>query len=207
MALTTWPFFGGFEAAVAGLRSPSPLGLARVVKVIPRLERAKRAFQVEGSMLAGVHMRRAVLLRSVRERLGEQVVVRDAAYVWNRHRWVIPYATAVFTGLVWLAPVAGIGDWPTRIVIGLAGLGVAVNSSSNYRVVAETDQGMVVLRASRIRQVAIGPPEKLAADAELEPVGGTLLATDWRVGEDVYTVARSSEHAMERMAGGRSSTM
>lgn len=152
-------------------------------------------------------MRRAVLLRSIRAILGEHIAVRDAAYVWNRHRWVIPYAGVVFAGLVLFAPIAGIDDWPTRLVIGLAGLGVAVNSSSDYRVVAETDQGMFVLRASRIRQVATGQVERLASDAEVKPVGGTILATDWRVGDQVYTVARSSEEAMERMAAGRSTEM
>lgn len=123
--------------------------------------------------------------------------------MWFRHRWVAWFATAVLFGLVWLAPLAGIEDWPTRVVIGLAGLGVAVNASSNYRVLAETDQGMFVLAASRIRQVATGRPEKLSPGAELEPVGGTLLAADWRVGTNVFTVARSSQQAMERMAAGR----
>lgn len=123
--------------------------------------------------------------------------------MWFRHRWVGWFASAVFVGLVWLAPLAGIEDWPTRVVIGLAGLGVAVNASSNYRVLAETDQGMFVLAASRIRQVATGSPERLPAGAQLQPVGGTLLASDWRVGSNVFTVARSSQQAMERMAAGR----
>lgn len=148
-------------------------------------------------------MRRAVLLRSVREALGGQVEVRDAAYMWNRHRWFVTFAAGVLAALVWLAPIVGFDDWPTRIVIGLAGSAVAVNASSNYRVLAETDEGRFILRASRIRQVATGRLEKLASSAILEPVGGTMLATDWSVGGDVYTVARSSEQAMERMAGGR----
>lgn len=122
--------------------------------------------------------------------------------MWNRHRWFMAYAIVVLAALIWLAPVAGIEDWPTRIVIGLAGSAVAVNASSTYRVLAETDEGMFLLRAGRIRQVATGELEQLRSNARLEPVGGTLLATDWKVGEDVYTVARSSEQAMERMAGG-----
>ncbi len=121
--------------------------------------------------------------------------------MWNRHRWFVPYAAIVLAALVWLAPIAGVDDWPTRIVIGLAGAAVAVNATSSYRVLAETEEGMFMLRASRIRQVAIGRLKKLASDVTLEPVGGTVLATDWRVGDDVYTVARSSEQAMERMAG------
>lgn len=150
-------------------------------------------------------MRRAVLLRSVRGVFGEQVSVLDAAYMWNRHRWFMAYAMVVLAALVWLAPIAGIDDWPTRIVIALAGTAIAVNASSSYRVLAETEEGMFLLRASRIRQVATGELEQLPPKASLEPVGGTLLATDWQVGEEIYTVARSSEQAMERMAGGRQS--
>lgn len=126
--------------------------------------------------------------------------VRDAAYMWSRHRWVIPYAAAVFAVLVWLAPIGGVDDWPTRIVIGLAGLGIAVNASSNYRVLGETNEGLVLLRASRIRQVATVKLENLDRRTELKPAGGTMLAADWQVGGNVYTVARSSEQAMERMA-------
>jgi hypothetical protein len=33
-------------------------------------------------------------------------------------------------------------------------------------------------------------------------VGGTVLATDWRVGDEVYTVPRSSGRAIERIAQG-----
>lgn len=124
--------------------------------------------------------------------------------MWNRHRWFMAYAMVVLAALVWLAPIAGIEDWATRIVIGLAGSAIAVNASSSYRVLADTDEGLFLLRASRIRQVAVGESEKLPSNTILEPVGGTMLATDWRVGDGVYTVARSSEQAMERMAGGRS---
>ncbi len=152
-----------------------------------------------------VDMRRAVLLRSVQRVLGDDSEVRDAAYVWSRHRWITPFATLVFVAIVLLAPVAGVEEWPTRLVIGLAGLGVAFLATTDYRVVAETDTGIVVLKASRIRQVATEFGESLARDADLRPVGGTVLATDWLVGDHRYTVPRSSEQAMERMAEGRPS--
>lgn len=149
-------------------------------------------------------MRRAVLLRSVQRVLGGEVVVRDAAYVWSRHRWMTPFATVVFAGILFVAPVAGIDDWPTRIVLGLAGVGVAVMATTDYRIVAETEEGLFVLKASRIRQVAIADGERLSSDAVLEPVGGTIIAADWQVGGHRYTVPRSSQQAMERMAQGRS---
>ena len=147
-------------------------------------------------------MRRAVLLRSVQRVLGENVNVRDAAYAWSRHRWVVPFGVAVFAAIALLAPVAGIEDWPTRIVLGLAGVGVAVMATTDYWVVAETDMGIRVLKASRIRQVAVADGEAVPRGSVMEPVGGTIIAADWQVGSHRYTVPRSSEQAMERMAAG-----
>jgi len=148
-------------------------------------------------------MRRAVLLRSVQRVLGDGAGVRDAAYVWTRHRWSIPFAAMVFAGIALVAPIADIEDWPTRIVLGLAGVAVAVNASTTYRVLAETDDGIVLLKASRIRQVATGVEQKLPANTDLKPVGGTIIATDWLVGNQEYTAPRSSEQAMQRMAASR----
>lgn len=103
-------------------------------------------------------------------------------------------------GLILLAPVFGIDDWPTRIVIGLGGMGVGITATTDYAVVAETGKGLFLMKASRIRQVAVAIQEKLARDGALQRVGGTVLASDWQIGSRRYTVARSSEDAMERMA-------
>jgi hypothetical protein len=142
-------------------------------------------------------------MRSIERVLGEGEVVRDAAYLWSRHRWVVPYGAFVFAMLVLVAPFAGIDDWPTRVVSGLAGIAVAVTATSEYRVVALTSHGLVLLRASKIRQVATGPAEDLGPDDEMAPVGGTVLASEWQVGDRRYTVPRSSEQAMHRMAAAR----
>lgn len=150
-------------------------------------------------------MRRAVLLRSVQRVLGDGITVKDAAFAWSRHRWITPFGTLVFGAIVFLAPIGGIDDWPTRLVLGLAGVGVAVMATTNYRVVADTDAGMYLLKGSRIRQVAIAGGDRVDEHAELKPVGGTMIATDWKVGEHVFTVPRSSEQAMQRMAVGRAS--
>jgi len=128
--------------------------------------------------------------------------VRDAAYAWSRHRWVVPFGAGVFVVIAFFAPVAGINDWPTRIVLGLAGVGVAVMATTDYWVVAETERGIRVLKASRIRQVAIADGEAVPEGAVMEPVGGTIIAADWQVGSHRYTIPRSSEQAMERMAAG-----
>ena len=152
--------------------------------------------------VAATDVRRAVLFRSVTRILGDRVVVREAAYVWMRHKWMVHYAAAVFAAVTLLAPIGGIEDWPTRIAIGAAAVAVAVTATTDYLVVAQTDDGLALLKASKIRQVATELKEHLPADVELTPVGGTLLATDWRVGKHQYTVPRNSDQAMNRMAIG-----
>ncbi len=144
-------------------------------------------------------MRRAVLLRSASRAL-DGADVYDAAYMWARHRWALPFSAVVFGAVAMLAPLAGIDDWPTRVVIGAAAVAVAFAAATDYRVVAQTERGLVLLAASRIRQVATAVVAWLPPDAELAPVGGTLLAKDWQVGDRRYTVARSSDQAMQRMA-------
>jgi len=145
-------------------------------------------------------VRRAFLLNSVSRVLGAGTVVHDAAYMWTRHRWMVPYGAVAFAAVVMFAPIAAIDEWPTRIAIGFAAAGVAVMATTEYRIVAQTNHGLVLMRASKIRQVATVFEEELPADTELAPVGGTLLAADWQVGDQRYTVTRSSEQAMQRMA-------
>ena len=152
-------------------------------------------------------MRRAVLFRSVARVLGDQLVVREAAYVWKRHKWMVPYGAFVFAAVVLLAPIGGIEDWPTRVAIGAAAVAVAVTATTDYSVVAQTDGGFALLKASKIRQVATGLQEHLPGNVELKPVGGTLLASDWQVGKHIYTVPRSSDQAMNRMAAARPTDM
>ena len=145
-------------------------------------------------------VRRAILFRSVTRALGDEVVVREAAYVWRRHKWMVPYGATVFGAVTLLAPIGGIEDWPTRIAIGAAAVAVAVTATTDYSVVAQTDAGLALFKASKIRQIATEFREHLPGDVELTRVGGTLLAADWQVGERVYTVPRSSDQAMNRMA-------
>lgn len=149
-------------------------------------------------------MRRNFLLRSITRILGDEVTVHDAAYMWSRHRWMVPYAAIAFAGVVLFAPVAGIDDWPTRIVIGAAAVAVAVTATTEYWVLALSDKGLHLLAASKIRQVAVRHHENLDADTPVVPVGGTGLTTDWAVGDRRYTVPRSSEQAMGRMATSQS---
>ena len=146
-------------------------------------------------------MRKANLFRSVMRFLDDGVQVVEAVYMWRRHRLMFPFGIVSFLGMVVVAEWAGWDEWATRIVIGLAAVAVAVAASTDYKVVAQTTDGLCLLQASRIRQVATRMLEKLPSDVAIEPVGGTILAADWEVGGSVYTVPRSSEQAISRIAG------
>ena len=145
-------------------------------------------------------MRRATLLRSVARLLDDGTELHDAAFMWTRHRWMVPYAV-IAAGAVYLASqLAGFTETPTRVALAFAAGAIAVNATTDYRIVARTSRGLVMLRASRIRQYAVGVLERLPASTPIQAVGGTVFATDWQVGEAVFTVPKSSEGAIQRIA-------
>ena len=114
---------------------------------------------------------------------------------------MVPYAGAAGTAVFLLAGGFGFGDLATRVAVGVAASAVAVNATSEYRILARTTEGLVLCRASRIRQYAVGISERLPQSTSLEPVGGTVLATDWQVGEiGTFTVPKSSERAIGAIA-------
>lgn len=146
-------------------------------------------------------MRKRILLSSVQKRLRSGERAELAAYMWNRHRLMVPFLVASFIVLTAVATAAGFETWAGRVAIGFAGAAVAGTASTDYRILAKTDKGFVLLKSSRVRQYATQLIEQLPASTPLERVGGTMLATEWIVGERSYTVAKSSEPAMSAMAG------
>ncbi len=125
----------------------------------------------------------------------------EAVYMWKRHRHVVPFAGVTFVGMVLLSGWLGWEDWATRIVIGLAATAVAVAASTDYKVLASTSSGLYLLDASRIRQTAKAMGRRLPPGTEIKQAGGTMLAVDWEVDGSLYTVPKSSERAMNRIAG------
>lgn len=139
-------------------------------------------------------------MQSVERLLSAGNGVSDAAYVWIRHRHMVPYTVVSFLAVLLGAALAGVEAWSTRIGLGVAAAAVAVTASTKYRVVAKTSKGVTLLRASRIRQHALEVIETTAPPVEIVPVADTLLATEWRVASIVYTVPKSSEAAIRRIA-------
>ncbi|MEX2280351.1 MAG: hypothetical protein WEA76_09715 [Acidimicrobiia bacterium] len=145
-------------------------------------------------------MRRAILFRSVARFLDEGTELQEAAFMWTRHRWMVPYAIIAALAVFLTSEWAGFTELSTRVALAFAAGAIAVNATTDYRVLARTTRGLLLLKASRIRQYATGLIEWLPASTQIEVVGGTVLATDWQVGEAVYTVPKSSEQAIQRIA-------
>ena len=122
--------------------------------------------------------------------------------MWSRHRWMIPYAIVAAAAVFLTSEWAGFTEVSTRIALAFAAGAIAVNATTDYRVVARTTKGLVLLRGSRVRQHAVAVISRLPKNTKIEPVGGTVLASDWAVGESVFTVPKSHERALERIAQG-----
>lgn len=148
-------------------------------------------------------MRRTVLHRSVTRLLapGERLV--EAAFMWCRRDRGYLVALVAGIGLVAVAAVAGFEQWTVRLVIGLAGASIALTAMTDYRVLALTDQGLVLCHAARLRQVARRIARRLPEGTEVAIVRDTLITTDWRVDGNEYTVPKGSQRAMERIAATR----
>lgn len=147
-------------------------------------------------------MRKAALIRSILRLLEPGVEVIEAAYVWRRHRHVIPYSLATFVAMVTVATATGWTGLPERVGLGLAAVGLATAATTDYRIVASTSKGPVLFKASRIRQAATAVVGPLRHHATIREVGRTMLTSDWEVDGTVYTVPRFSDTAMLRLAGG-----
>lgn len=145
-------------------------------------------------------MRRNHLLRSVNRLLGPGQYSTHAAYLSSRHQWMMAFAAAAFLGLVGASAVAGFAEWSSRIGIGLAAAAVAVWATSEYRVVAATSQGTLLCRASRFRQVATGGVDHLAASVDFERTGSTMIFTEWRIGEQTFSVSKGHDRELAEIA-------
>lgn len=113
---------------------------------------------------------------------------------------MVPFALAALAALTIVAWVLDFPTWSARLAIGAAGAAIAVNATTEYRVLGLSDRRILVCRASRIRQKATDLHGDLPLESTFErQPGGTLVTSTWKVGDAVYTVPRSSQIAIEDM--------
>lgn len=145
-------------------------------------------------------MRRQYLIRSVSPHLPAGERVLQVAFMWQRHRWMTLYTVCSLLGLTLLAAVVGFETWALRLAIGLSGAALAGSATSSYWVLAQTSVGLVWLKGSRIRQRAVELVRRLPSSAEITPLGGSILAHEWRIEGQTYSVMRSYDKELQSMA-------
>lgn len=145
-------------------------------------------------------IRQTVLLRSVQRLLPAGESVKTAVMMTSRHRWFLPYAIGSGLMLFVVASVSGIESSVNRVVLALCGAAIAGMATTNYSVLAETSDGLVLLRSSRVRQFAKSLDRRLDNNTELTMVGSTVVTSDWRVDGVIYTLTKRWEAAMRELA-------
>ncbi len=145
-------------------------------------------------------MRREVLWRSVRRILANDEQILDVAYIWRRHRLLIPLvAVAALIG-GGAAALAGFTSIASIAAVALAAVAVAASASTEYRVLAVTEGGLVLMRGGRIRQVATALIERLPDSTTVERVSSNLVISEWRVGTDRFSALRRYESTMSAIS-------
>ena len=87
----------------------------------------------------------------------------------------------------------------TRTLLALAFLlaVIGAGASTRYYVLAKTEQTILLLTGSPIRRVARELIKDGLTTGDISPTGNTLLATDWSIDGETYTVPKSCEQDMQ----------
>jgi len=147
-------------------------------------------------------LRTNLLFKSVQQLLGADAQIRDVAMLFTRHRWFLPYSIVAAIAVFVVASATGVAGLGSRIVLGLCGLAIAGMATTNYWVLADSGNALVLCRSSRIRQYATGVVERLPRDTPLEMFGSTVITSDWKIRGVVYTTTKRWESSLREMAMG-----
>lgn len=120
--------------------------------------------------------------------------------MWHRHRLMLPFVFGAAILLVIVGVAVGFDSAGSLIALGLAAAGVAAMATTEYRVLALTSNGLVLLRGSRVRQAAIERLDRLPKHSTVSLVGSQFLLTEWQVGDRTFSVPKASEGAMTRIS-------
>lgn len=118
----------------------------------------------------------------------------------TRHRWFLPYALFAGLALFVVASTTGVEPLVSRIMIGGCGAAIAAIATTEQWVLAETTNGLVLCRSSRIRQYAKELVRRLPGDTALNMVGSTVINSDWNVDGTTYSMTKRWEATMRRLS-------
>lgn len=145
-------------------------------------------------------LRQHILVNSVRRIVGPGEKVHAVVMLWTRHRLFLPYCIFAGFALFVVGALSGIEGLVSRAVIAGCGVAVAGLATTNHWVLAQTDEGLVLLESSRIRQVAKRLSRRLDDTTKLEMIGSTVVTSDWRIDGTIYTMTKRWEATMRSLA-------
>lgn len=141
-------------------------------------------------------MRRALLIKSAQDLVGDDVEVVNAVYMWHRTRSWLPFVLITAAVTFGLGLLFGFGV-PNAVIIATALGAVASGASTRYFVLVRGGDTIALLTGSSVRRVARSLVRSDLTAANIKSSSNTLLATDWSIDEKIYTVPKSCEQDMQ----------
>ena len=141
-------------------------------------------------------MRRAILIKSVQEHIGGDRTVEYAVYMWRRHQLWLPFVVATAIGVLLVGQLFSF-ESANLVLVALLVSAVAGAASTRYFVLARSGDEIYLLSASPIRRVAQALITSEVTQGDIVAAGNTMLATDWSVLGETYTVPKSCEQDMQ----------
>ena len=146
-------------------------------------------------------MRRSLLLRSAQQFFGADIEVTNAVYMWHRTRSWLPFVLGTNAVTFGIGLLLGFGI--QNAVLIAVGLGaVASAASTRYFVLARGGDTIGLLTGSPVRRVARSLVRLDLTIDHIAASGNTLLATDWSIDGEIYTVPKSCEQDMQAIISG-----
>lgn len=112
---------------------------------------------------------------------------------------MVPFGSAAFVLLAVVGVFSGLEGVLLPAAVGAAGASIAVTATTTHTIVVLTDRDLVLLRGSRIRVVATGPFERLASDTPVARTGGSMIVSDWLIGDRSYSASKAHEQELTAM--------
>ncbi len=141
-----------------------------------------------------------MLRSSVIRVLGEDEKPREVVHMWTAHRLAPAYAVVAGFGVFGLVTALSLSTWSGRFTLGIVAAAIGWMAANDYRILVQTNRGLVLLHSSRVRQRATKVDKRLARDAVIEPAGENLVISDWLVAGRRYHVMKRFQQSMASIA-------
>ena len=76
-------------------------------------------------------------------------------------------------------------------------------ATTDQRILVQTDDELVMLRSSRIRQYARAVVGPVPDDASIEVVSDNLVISDWMIGDQRFSMMKRAQRSMTHIATNR----